>query len=342
MARDLSILIEGLGAAAWYPLADITEDGAVTEVTDESGNERDLLPTSIYPDAYTYIADSVNGRPSIQMNEEAPAYYDEPTTFAVRDIFTVAKWTGGATFTGNERGLLSDAATNPLLVGANGTTKFINLGLGGATVYEKSKTSYSAADQQAPMSDFELVHLSNTSGWSLDGIILGQDRSDPTRRWIGNAAELLMFPAVQDALTKRRIELYFDLKFGLWQLNDTVIDFPSQEITGILYNRFYEFPKSWAEATDSHEYEDLGRSFNLAADDVPVRWEIGFTGLTPGEANVFEEFYDQVKHHNTFNFLDKYGVTHTGVRVEMGEFQRTHDAHKSWIVNCGFRLVKYP
>lgn len=108
---------------------------------------------------------------------------------------------------------------------------------------------------------------------------------------------------------------------------------------GILYSRYYAHPIDWKEVTISHEYEDGGRSFNEVSNDAPRRWDIEYNGLSPDIADLFEQFYNAYRFAKKFAFTDKLGVTHQNVQIEA--FANEHEAHKSWIKNVSFRLVKF-
>src|SRR5690242_10467067 len=103
--------------------------------------------------------------------------------------------------------------------------------------------------------------------------------------------------------------------------------FPSSDITGIPKSRFYAAPPDYDQITDSWQYEDGGRDFNEVAPpaNAPRRWEYGFTGLTPEQAKIFDDFYDAVRKVTPFDFRDKYGVVWSNVYVE--DYSRAHEAH---------------
>jgi hypothetical protein len=115
--------------------------------------------------------------------------------------------------------------------------------------------------------------------------------------------------------------------------------FPSFDITGIRPSRWYEAPRDWPTITEDFEYEDGAKDFNETADDAPRHWEYGHTGLTPEQAQQFDDFYDLVRLATPFYFTDKYGVTWTNVYIE--SYSRVHEAHKSWSITVNFRLVGY-
>lgn len=116
--------------------------------------------------------------------------------------------------------------------------------------------------------------------------------------------------------------------------------FPSFASTGRLYSRYWASDPDYKAITMTHTYEDGGRSFSETSSRAALRWEIEFSGITPAQADIFDAFNNQARLANPFNFVDKQGVTHAGVRIE--DYSRTHPGHMSWKPTCRFKLVKYP
>jgi hypothetical protein len=107
-------------------------------------------------------------------------------------------------------------------------------------------------------------------------------------------------------------------------------------------------PRDWKAITDDYTYADGGKDFNEISDDAPRRWRVELTcnGGGPGHAghlaakaiaDVYEDFFNTYHYSQVFNFEDKYGDTWSNVRVE--EYDRTHDAHKSWVIYVKFTLI---
>jgi hypothetical protein len=117
--------------------------------------------------------------------------------------------------------------------------------------------------------------------------------------------------------------------------------FPSDDITGIPRARFYAAPLDYKAITDSFEFQDGGKTFNESGvpANAPRKWEYAYTCLDPDQAVQFDDFFNAVRYSQVFYFRDKYGVVWDNVRIE--DYQRTHDAHKSWCVNVFFTLVGF-
>lgn len=339
MSEYLSALVPTANLWAWYPLNETATDGAfVTTVADASGNGRDLAAAGAAPDAPVWAANGLGSRKTIVFNQESPLQRVEAVN--LKHIFIVAKSGAVATFD-TFRGLIGDAgAADGILMGDSGTSKFFNWTYGAGFSYVKSQVLYAENNQQAPFTNFELMEIAKSAGFGYSGLRVGQDRNNVLRKWIGSVAEIITYTSVLSANDVYKLRLYFDLKFGLWRTSGTALFFPHPDVTGIQWERFYAEPLDWEDVTVSHEYDDRGRSFNDISDTPPQFWEIGFTGLTTEEADIFDAFNNQVRRSRTFSLVDKWGETHTGLRIM--SYKRSHEKHKSWIHECRFKLVKYP
>ncbi len=269
---------------------------------------------------------------------------------SVKHIFTLASFDGGANFGAAYRGLLSgvDVASLGILVGNLNDVKFFNINNSatGTYVYKKSQVIYPESNQTAPFGKIELLDISFSAGWLLDGLQIGKDRDDDNRKWLGRIGETLGYDRVLSQSENEAVNLYYDLKYGLWRKNNTILNFPTPNLTGIGYARFFADVPDYKKNTVSHEYDDGGKSFNETSDYAPRMWEVEFncTGFNHAESksktDIFDAFYNQARFSGTFNFTDKYGETHPGVRID--DYNRSHSAHKSWSQECKFRLVKLP
>ena len=117
--------------------------------------------------------------------------------------------------------------------------------------------------------------------------------------------------------------------------------FPTAASTGIPYEHFYQAPKDYAAITDGWEYEDGGMDFNRRTSTPPREWRIEFRGgLSWADIAQFDTFWDSVGVDVTFDFTDKFSVTHSSVRVK--DYSRSHEKHMWWMQSVAFTLVKYP
>jgi hypothetical protein len=344
MAEFLEELIPTDALIAWYPLNDVTSAGNVTTVTDYSGNGRDLEDTGASNP--NYVLNGLGGRPYILFSGEAPLVDSAPSTYTAKTVAVLAAYTGGTTFGAGAtdyNGLISYNSTSsadPILVGDDGTTQWYDFTQ--PTPYYLNGTFYADASMEAPMTDAGIVQISYSTGWGFDAsnyLQVGKDRGNANRTWQGPIYELMVFNKVLSTQERLGLDLYFNLKFNLYAELGIGLTFPSPSVTGIDWARYRKVPRNWGTVTIAHTYEDESKTFSDTSDTPPQFWEVGFTGLSPEQAEIFDEFWEAARLKNPFTFIDKYGVSHSDVRI--ASFERDHDANKSWSSTATFQLVKY-
>ena len=344
----LSFLVPTAGLAAYYPL---DNDAAnATTVIDESGNSQSLT-FELGPGAQRPIItlDQLNGRSGVVFNSgtNKPFIAASPVT-PLREILAVIK-VAGASFAGHDYGFITDTDDTgaAALLGTSGTTKWGNAGI--FANYFKSNTGYITSNMQAPFTNFERIDCIYASGVDLaHGLQFGQDREDGAKNFLGTFCDVLIYTSYLSTNLRRRVWLYYDLKFNLWSLNSYEMEFPEPNITGIHYSYFYAVPefKGRSETTGRHEYADAGASYNRNTDTPPREWEVSFDCVGSSHAecklqtDVFDAFAYAVGTDATFSFTDKYGTVHTGVRIQENGYSRTHRDNKSWYSKVDFKLKK--
>lgn len=324
-------LIPLAGLEYWHALDNATSGASVT---DFSGNNRHIAAASSAPVLQQNI---INGKNAIYFDGTKNPLKNVTDTLLLKHIFIIAAF-DGASFAGNE-GLLSDTEDLPVLIG-NGaaSVKFFDLNYDG--VYRKNNTQYLESNQLAPINDsFALIELIFPDGLPFEGFQIGKDRDQADREWLGWFVEDMAYSRILTETERRRIFLYCAIKFALHN-QGIPLYFPSDDLLETRRTRFYEEPLDFEKTTEFYEFEDLGRTFNEKTATPPRRWEYFYLGRTTQEVVIFDEFFNQARFANTFNFQDKYGILWKNVQI--ADYNRTHDAHKSWIIDCKFKLVKYP
>lgn len=314
---------------------------------DYSGNARHI--SCALGNTPVFTSDVINGLPGWYFNgSRTPLKYTG--VLLPKHVFILAGHTG-ASFAVNQ-GVISGIGTSggDILTSESSGTQYTDFGLGTDFIYRKSETLYANASLEAPVGgDIELMDIRLAAGVPLDGIQIGQQRdydgvnygAAPARRLTGYFVEDLFYSSVLSASDIRRVKFYFDLKFHLWRAAGTTLEFPDPDITSIPYEHFDDMPRPWGDIVDSYEFEDGGRTFNRRTDSPVTEWRLDMLGgLTKSQTNIFDEFWDAVGTDRPFSFTDKYGTTHTGVRIR--DYSRSHEAHRSWSRRVSFTLVKYP
>lgn len=344
---DLTQLItRQSGLQFWYRL-DSDFGGTIVDV---SGNSRDMDAELPGIDKAAWTANQLNGYGAMVHNDEvSPFQYSG--SLSLSDLFTVAKVDDTLDFDDPFRGFITGLTTttdNALLIGVGSTTKWLNVAGGAANMgYLVDDVLLGESAREAPFDEFRRLRLS-TSGTAvnLDGVQVGRDRADGARLFKGKWADIMGWNPQRTEDEAKAIALYYDLKFNLWRTNNTLLNFPTPGMTGINYRHFYTMPQNWGDTVISHEYEDNGRSFNEITDNVVQEWQLEFDcvshthALAKAQYEIFDEFWNAVRTSRAFNFTDKYGTTHTNVRIK--EYSRSHDKHMSWRNQATFRLIQYP
>lgn len=341
----LTYLVPKTNLAFWYPLDNATDSGGV--VNDESGNGRHL--NAVLPGINTpaLTENVLNGRRGI-VHTNNTDFLQHTGAITVRELWTIAKMDYATTFPATYGGFISGLGLSlALYIGAASTNRFLSVAEGNQfSNYWKSGIELTDGARTAPFAYFEQMRQNKNSDIGLDGLQVGQDRTFTARLFQGRWVDIMGYSAQLSLNQVYRLKLYGDLKFELWRLNGTTLSFPDPTLTDIPYRRFNEVPRDWPEATISHEYEDGGRSFNEITDTPPREWELEMDcygashTVAKEQFDIFDAFWNAARTTRTFSFLDKYGVTHTSVRIK--EYSRSHDANKSWQNSVTFRLIKYP
>lgn len=334
-------IIDRSGMAFWHTVVPGETGNEI--IYDSSGNDRHASTANAgeTPNNPAVQANVINGKPAIYFDgTDSPLVYTADD-FTLQHIFILAKF-DGATFTGIN-GLMSDILTTALLVGqADTDVKFFNLGytVSGYS-YRKNDILYAEDNQLAPMNSWGLMELQFPSGFLSEGIQYGRDRDLSDRRWKGWLVDAMGFSTIRTAVQRARILMYYRLKYALTAMP---LVFPHPGILPVhdtgYYSHFREQEQDFDAITVHHEYDDGGRSFNETSDTAPRRWDLEINGVSYAQARIYDEFSYQARKAQTFSFTDKFGETHSGVRVE--SYSRKHNKNQNWLNDVKFTLVKYP
>ncbi len=204
---------------AWHALDNAKN--ALT-VADFSLNERDLVAGANPPVLQQNI---LNGNSAVYFDgTNTPLQWQG--TLLVQHLFLVVK-IDGETFNGYE-GIFSDIASHSLLFGGGpGQSKFYNLGIGQLVKYRKNSADFPETDLQAPMNEFGIIELFFPQGLYVDGLQIGQDLKNVSRKFKGYFVEQLVYSEEKTSCERMKIYEYFAQKFNLWRKNtDNLSIFP--------------------------------------------------------------------------------------------------------------------
>lgn len=198
------------GLEAWHMYEPAVTGNEI--IYDYSGNNRT-------------VSCAVSGSPVLQsdkINNEPAHYFDgtsNPLVYTgavtARHLFVVGSFeeTTLAAF----RGIFTDKTTYSLLVGDNATTKIFRF-VEENYSYEKNDRAFASGDQQAPMSGtFAVMEVLIDSALILDGIQIGQNKTQATHKHKGWFAESLLYSTVKNTYERQKIYEYFARRYKIWQ-----------------------------------------------------------------------------------------------------------------------------
>jgi hypothetical protein len=327
-------LIPTSGLLAWHMFESGVSGHEV--IADYSGNGR-IIDTPLV-NAPVLTLDVLNGQPGWYFNGATTTPLNWTGSITPKHVFVLASAEETA-FT-NFRGLLTGETSGEILVSENTGDEFFDFGYGAGYEYRKNDAIFAEAAQEAPVGgDFALLEVSATGGFALDGIQVGKQTNVAGRIWKGFFVEQLLFNRVLTLAERKRVMLYFNIKFAMFKLG-LPFYFPSDDLLDFKRSRFYTEPPRYQDITDNYEFEDRGRTFNEVADTPPRKWEYDYLRRTPAQTVIFDAFWDAARIVHPFIFLDKYGTEWTDVRIE--SYSRQHEKHMSWKNDVEFKLVRFP
>lgn len=198
------------GIEGWWA----TEDGVSTNTLckDYSDHERDLTCSS--SGAPVLTDDVLNGEPAWYFSGSSnPLKYTG--SVPVKHVFMIASFDEAifAAF----RGLLTDATSESLLVGDNGTNKLFDYSGTFTSEYRLADIVYAHDTQAAPVSGaIGLIELQIPAGRTLDAIQVGQQTTFTGRKHKGYFKELIIYSKIKNDLERTRILRYFAMRSWLW------------------------------------------------------------------------------------------------------------------------------
>ena len=168
----------------------------------------------------TYETNEQNGRDIVRLTQGGStcALTTNPST-SFYEAFLVMKYRT-ATFP-NYNGIIANndnSSGQPALDGNQGTNKFFNFGFGSSYSYRLNGLDYPESNQVAPMNAFGLVHIRNTTGWTMpQGLVFGKDRPSvyPLRKSNVDFGEIVICREPLTASAGLEMEEYLITKWKL-------------------------------------------------------------------------------------------------------------------------------
>jgi hypothetical protein len=194
--------------------ASITQSSnAVSQWNDKSGNNYHATATS--GQEPTTGTSTINGNNALTLGSGKKISSTSPANANWQDLYLVAKWNGGANFNSYD-GLFTGTANvngDIGIVGHQGTANlystnwFDNIYLNGAT----SSTN----GVLGTMSSNFILSVSANSAVSVNGFLIGLDRTNGGRYWNGVIGEVIAFESKLSDSNRHKVEGYLAHKWGL-------------------------------------------------------------------------------------------------------------------------------
>lgn len=212
---------------AWHA-ADTTNTASA--VDDASGNGRHMTCASSQP---AFLTNVINGLPAIEWDgTDNPLAYSG-TVFPYH-AFVVACYTDTAFPAGDlgNGGLLTGVTAGDILVANVSSTRFFDFDYEalGTYKYRRRDVQFAENDLQSSFNNaMSIFEVSLTSGYTLDGIQVGQQRNITARKWKGRWCEQLIYGRVLAEQERLMIYEYLAMKYLLWRRVASGLDvFPFQ------------------------------------------------------------------------------------------------------------------
>lgn len=279
------------GMCAWHA-ADTAISGQT--IDDASGNGR-TLDTGFLSTPPDYQTNLINGLPGLYFDGST---HDPPKwsgSVTPKHIFIVAAAEGSA-FDASYRGLLSGVSSGDVLTGNPSSANWFNFSLG--HTYRRFDVAYTEAAAPAIFGTVGIMELTNTLGWPLNGIQIGQHRSFTDRRWKGWWCEHILYDKVVTDIERWKVYRYLAAKYHIWQhasaaSTKAVFPFPADR----------EYSREHARETYLSEPYD-GDPSALIRGNFRSGYSLGFTLRRQEELDAAKAFYEAHHPLGEFAFRD--------------------------------------
>jgi hypothetical protein len=281
------------GLQFWHGFQD--QVSTSSSVLDYSGLDRHLVAAGADPPSLNYNLN--NGQPGWYFDgTNDPLTYSEPGII-LRHVFVFAAFE--ETAFGTNRGLLTGPASGSVLVSKNdGSDDFYNFYPGSDVTYKKSNAVYPEASMAAPIGLVpELMEWQRPSAVVMDGIQVGQQLADASRKFKGWWFGQMGWDRVLDYEEIRGVHLFWNLQQRAFR-RGVPLYFPSGDIVPaelVGPSRFIQIPRNWSDITQTKTYEDKGTDLNEIASDMPRVWDYAYDGLDKQKVLIFDLFNDAAR-----------------------------------------------
>jgi hypothetical protein len=308
---------------AWHQYDPATAADGVAN--DYSGNNRHLT-TAVNKSVLTL--DVLNGQPGWYFRRHRdPMLWNGTVSF--KHVFILAS-ADELTF-GDYRGLLSDKTSIDLLVGDNGTDKFLDVSASTDFQYRKADVIFTSDSQKAPMSGVPLlIELQIPTGITMDAIQIGQQKNLAGRLWKGYFFEELIYSEIKNDCERQRIYEYFAMRYQVW----------SEDVNGF---KIFPFASNRTRSLEQDIENYLSTPYNgdpkaLARGSVEGDYELLFALREQAEYKAAQAFFEEHRPVEKFVFRDFRFYPYEPVGVRFTSPIREQGSDVTFRFNYGFSV----
>jgi len=212
------------GLLAWHA----ADQYNAADVYDQSVNGRTLSGDP--GNSAALVPDHINGLPALYFDGTVgPSNWTGSVTPA--HVFVITGY-DGTSFGPAYCGLLTGSTAGDILVGNISSANWFNFSDG--RTYRRYDVEFPESAAPGVFGTIGVVEVSRSSGWSLNGIQIGQQRSFTDRLWKGYWCEHLIYDRVLSDIERWKIYRYIACKYQIWPKilsGVSVFPFPSENTT---------------------------------------------------------------------------------------------------------------
>lgn len=201
------------GVSAWWDASQITgkSDGdGVSVWPDASDNGNDLTSAGFDP---TYKTGILGGKPVVRFTAANANEFFSTPSLTVEHMFAVVEY-DAATFAGYD-GLLTEYPTGQIILIGEGASDHFYNGTG-TTTYHKDGTALAESNMTGPMGGaYGILSISAENWTNPKTWQIGRDRTQTSRLWNGDIAEIIMLDQTAGDVNRQLVEGYLAHKYSL-------------------------------------------------------------------------------------------------------------------------------
>lgn len=194
LRSDSGLVLEGNGEIRqWYNLVD-TSKSAIQS----NASQRPTLTSN----------NNLTGR-NVVTFDGVDDLMEINSSFPLGEVFLVANWEGGSTFTGLNGLFTGKSSYLGVTAAGNNTTSLLS-----SATFPIRRINRQNTLEFAPLEKFKVINLQRSVVFNAPNVQFGRDRSNITRYWDGAIAEVLAFSSQLSDSARNIVHDYFCSRYG--------------------------------------------------------------------------------------------------------------------------------